>query len=1642
MSTALSIECENGQIYAKIIKKTTGWAKEESFTISAGETVAYTSPLLVNNQNRELEVCLPSTTNSIYTLTMKDTGNDSWNDRAWIMIKDVNDILAIKYVMTAKSVETVNFSLYVPITKDEEWKFSSSFANAWNQVSFADSAWTAITCGSTTQEVAGTQYFRKTFTGVTGMAAIDVRFKYAFGVVAYINGVEIFRDNMLAGEVSQSTSASGSYATSDYHGVIRPASVAEASQSVLAVELHFTDAASRAIDFNAFLSFKVGISAENNCFMYYGDITASGDSITNPDSAFDYSRSAGAYIQTSKLPKNVFASFDPSVYPIMNAFRIWTTSSTNNSPSAFDIAGGDSSAATIWTPLASTSGQTYSSYEWRQFNLIAEPAIYKTVKVTLNASSGTSTYLYEMQFLTCNDANPTVSYPSSSYSFNARYDIVDLSVNVYGMTSCQISPQLPNGINFDTTTCHISGTALVGAPQTTYTVTASAGSRSASGTVTITFAECQGTLLRIIRTYQYSGSIEAFRIRNTATEELLMEVPIGHTNPANTDVANTICISAERYDITLDCSGSYWYSGSYIYVYAILAGDESELILKARFDGNQNNDNTYYLRRHTINVMDEWYYKMGVLPENWYDDNTSGWSQGHLGSFPASTNQIQLYKKTFNVDDISTVSGYIVSTRYKYGCVIYLNGHEAYRNHMGTGAISASTTAPESYASPSYHTATLPGRFVNEDGSNPIELLKQGTNTIAFAMFTRSASLTSADFDASVRLMTNQPEAHIWEFTGTINAITGSISNAFDGYYDTNIRYTTCSSNMLTIQLSNDRREWVNTVQIQNDYEGKDAGAAQFNLYGRNGNQLTWTRLVQVTGLTYSVPGQKRKAYFISQVPYNQFKFENFATGDSNECAWKVQSLNLYATNILVEPSPLTYPASTEIFKGIEMSELIPEGEGYYGFSITPELPQGLKFDSSNGWVSGTYNDIMNPTTYTVTAHKITGGTTTATFSLSSVHCTGGRGLMTVRIRADGFPNENSWKLFQGRGAAGTVLKSVGAFPIASTYYYLDFCLNDGLYTFEATDSYGDGWSINSGYTLTVDVGEMELEMEEVYGNGQGTPRVVSTVFSTFFPFQVEFTDWKVYQGESVAAGWNGVDFDDAAWETKKAAEIANPSVVTTYIRKSFQLTNVDDYQVLNVRMKYAGGVAVYFNGNRVARFNLIDEFDANTESIEVHDATVFSKFHIILVTAGVQEGTNVIAFEVHRPVGTSSSEAFVFDATGVFGVETCSTVVDSYSALESTTPTSGSLAGIMDLDPYTTGTLPSGAQTFVEWTVENLEGSKWNSFNLVGANDVSSWVFELYGYMNPSDEASRTTLINHDASLLSRTKPQISIPVSLAGFRKIRYEILEASTSNNVGAIFTAYCKASGAVCPGVDSFPAVGEGQISPGSCGEGFSGYSYRTCTNGILGEIQTDMCTYKTPSNIRYKSTRFTFVMGTASTTDKPTYRNIVRKWHVDDGVELPAGLTLNQETGEISGVPTDVLDMKSFTIYAENRDSVGMVTVEIIVRKGRCNAEGVFPLTEVDQVAVYECSMQGNYVGTQKRSCVLGETDGVWENASGFCMSVGTIALLIVIVIIVIAVVILILLRRGRKSKAVGGVKGKKTVKTAAKEEKKTKSVIV
>ena len=227
------------------------------------------------------------------------------------------------------------------------------------------------------------------------------------------------------------------------------------------------------------------------------------------------------------------------------------------------------------------------------------------------------------------------------------------------------------------------------------------------------------------------------------------------------------------------------------------------------------------------------------------------------------------------------------------------------------------------------------------------------------------------------------------------------------------------------------------------------------------------------------------------------------------------------------------------------------------------------------------------------------------------------------------------------------------------------------------------------------------------------------------------------------------------------------------------------------------------------------------------------------------------------------------------------------------------------------------------------------------------------------------------------------------------------------------------------------MSEGQISPGSCERGYRGYSYRECANGQLGEVKTDKCVMKVPDRLSYGFNRLSFVIGLETSSERPRYSNIITNFYLDEGSTLPSGLTLDPTTGVISGNAQIEQDDRAYVIYGSNAVGATSTTVYISVRKGRCMAEGNFETTEVGKVAEYDCSLEGAYVGTQKRACVLGTRDGEWQRISGYCMPIFMIVLLVVVVIVIVMAVVFVLMR-SRKTKAVGGVKGKRVAKAAPK----------
>ncbi|HRZ99598.1 MAG TPA: CotH kinase family protein [Candidatus Paceibacterota bacterium] len=154
-----------------------------------------------------------------------------------------------------------------------EWKYldnGSDQGTAWRQLGFDDRAWAAgrtqlgygdgdettiLGYGPDAGNKFVTTYFRKTFsiTNAAGIRESTLKIIRDDGFVAYLNGTEVFRDNLPAGDVSRSTWAlnaiSGEDESTFLTTPVNPAVFVEGA-NVLAVEMHQVNGTSSDLSFD------------------------------------------------------------------------------------------------------------------------------------------------------------------------------------------------------------------------------------------------------------------------------------------------------------------------------------------------------------------------------------------------------------------------------------------------------------------------------------------------------------------------------------------------------------------------------------------------------------------------------------------------------------------------------------------------------------------------------------------------------------------------------------------------------------------------------------------------------------------------------------------------------------------------------------------------------------------------------------------------------------------------------------------------------------------------------------------------------------------------------------------------------------------------------------------------------------------------------------------------------------------------------------------------------------------------------------------------------------------------------------------------------------------------------------------------
>ena len=151
---------------------------------------------------------------------------------------------------------------------------------------------------------------------------------------------------------------------------------------------------------------------------------------------------------------------------------------------------------------------------------------------------------------------------------------------------------------------------------------------------------------------------------------------------------------------------------------------------------------------------------------------------------------------------------------------------------------------------------------------------------------------------------------------------------------------------------------------------------------------------------------------------------------------------------------------------------------------------------------------------------------------------------------------------------------------------------------------------------------------------------------------------WKYLSDDnSPSDSWNSVDFDDNSWINASSplgygedyingnvsfGNDPNNKPITAYFRKEFQFTGNDNIVAAKVVLRKDDGVAVYLNGQEIARDNLRDGSNHLTFADEsISGVTELESTEFIFDSTLLREGGNVLAAEVHQSSRASSDLLF-----------------------------------------------------------------------------------------------------------------------------------------------------------------------------------------------------------------------------------------------------------------------------------------------------------------------------------------------------------------------------------------------------------------
>ena len=1194
-----------------------------------------------------------------------------------------------------------------------------------------------------------------------------------------------------------------------------------------------------------------------------------------------------------------------------------------------------STGALSGTPTAITSSATYT--------------------VTASNTGGSDTAVLT---IVVNDVAPSsLTYSPNSFTLTKGTAMTTVTPTVNGgtITSWSVSPSLPSGLSFDSSTGAISGTPNAVTTSASYTVTASNTGGSDTATVTIvvndvipsslayspsSFTLTKGTAMTTVTPTVNGGTITSWSVSPSLPAGLSLD----SSNGAISGTPTAVTTSA-TYTITASNTG-----GSDTADVTIVVNDVAPSSLTY-------SPNSFTLTTGTAmttttptfngGTVTSWSVSPG-LPAGLSLDSSTGAISGTPTAITSSTSYTITASNTGGsdtatvtivVNDVApsslayspssftltkgtamttvtptssggTITSWSVSPSLPAGLSI----------DSSTGAISGTPTAVTTSAS---YTITAGNTGGSDTATVTIVVNDVAPSSIAYSQssfsLTKGTTMTTATPTSSGGTITSWSVSPSLPAGLALDSSTGAISGT-PSAVTSSASYTITGSNT-------GGSDSVSVTIVVNDVAPSSLSYSP--------NSFTLTKGTAMTTVTPTTSGGPVTSWSVSPslpaglaMDSSTGTISGTPTAVTSSASYTVTATNTGGSDTAtltivvndVAPSSLTYsPNSFTLTKGTAMTTVTPSitGGTVTSWSVSPSFPAGLSLDSSTGAISGTPTAVSSSATYTVTASN-TGGSDTATltitvndiapstiaYSPSTFTLTKGTAMTTTTPTSSG-GTITSWSVSPSLPAGLALDSSTGAIsgtPTAVT--------SSSTYTVTGTNT---GGSDTATVTIVVnDVAPSSLSYSQSsYSLTKGTTMTTATPTAN----GGAITSWSV--SPSLPAG--------LSLDSSTGAISGTPTAVTTSATYTITASNTGGSDSASITI-VVNDVTPSSLAYSPSSFTLTKGTAMTTVTPTVNGGTITSWSVSPSLPAGLSLDSSTGAIS-GTPTAISTSASYTVTASNTGGSDTATVTIVVNDVTPSSLAYSPSSFSLTKGTAMTTVTPTVNGGTITSWSVSpslpaglSLDASTGAISGTPTAITSSASYTITASNTGGSDTATVTIVVNDVAPS--------GLSYSPNSFTLTKGTSMTTATPTVSGGPITSW-SVSPSLPAGLSLDSSTGAISGTPTAVTTSASYTITASNTGGSDTASVTIVVNDVAPSSLSYSQSSFSLTKGTAMTTITPTANGgTITSWSVSPS--LPAGLALDSSTGAIGGTPTAVTTSATYTITASNTGGSDTATVTIVV----------------------------------------------------------------------------------------------------------------